>query len=179
MVVQMLDERNTLLIIAEDENIEMLCGTLQSIEIWLGHSVHTGCDVATPKGMMVGECLHWVGREESVLVEGTGMQLPRPMSEPQHDISWPSVASQVVGKMPKFSTFNGHSTQKGEFSFEQWAFEVGSMIQSHTEATLQEGIVQSLCRPVADLVQYLGLQTLMAEIINWILYMTPWYPLIF
>ena len=49
MVVQRLDERNTFLVFAEDENIEMLHQTLQSIEIWLGHSVHTGCNVAKPK----------------------------------------------------------------------------------------------------------------------------------
>ena len=39
-------------------------------------------------------------------VVGTSMQLPRLMSEPQHDISCPSAASQVVAKMPKFSTFS-------------------------------------------------------------------------
>ena len=56
-----------------------------------------------------------------MLMEGTSTQLPRQMPEPQHDISCPSVASQVVGKMPKFSTFSGDSTQKGEVSFDQWA----------------------------------------------------------
>ena len=54
-----------------------------------------------------------VGREEIMLVEGTKMQLPRQIPEPQHDISHPSVASQVAGKMPKFSTFSGDSIQKG------------------------------------------------------------------
>ena len=74
-------------------------------------------------------------------VEGKNMQLPSPMPEPQHNISCPSVASQVVGKMPKFSTFSKDSTQKGEVSFEQWAIEVRSVMQSHMEATLREGIV--------------------------------------
>ena len=60
------------------------------------------------------------------------MQLLRPMSEPQHDISCQSVASQVVGKMPKFSTFSGKPTQKAEVSFEQWVFEVRSVMQGHT-----------------------------------------------
>ena len=40
-------------------------------------------------------------------VEGTSTQLSRLMSEPQCDISCPSVASQVVGKMTKVSTFSG------------------------------------------------------------------------
>ena len=39
-------------------------------------------------------------------------------------------------------------------------------MQSHTEVTLWEEIVQSLCGAAADLVQYLGLQTLLSEIIN-------------
>ena len=166
MVIQRLDERNTLVVFAEDENIEMLCQTVQSISVWLGHSVHTGCNMATSEQMMVGEGLHQVGREESVSVEGASMQLPRLMSEPQHNISCPSIASQVVGKMPKFSTFSEDPTRKGEVSFEQGAFEVRSVMQNHTEVTLWEGIVWSLHRTTADLVQYLGLQALVAEIIN-------------
>ena len=39
-------------------------------------------------------------------------------------------------------------------------------MQSHTEVNLREGIVWSLCRAVADLVQYLSPQTLVTEIIN-------------
>ena len=87
-----------------------------------------------------------------MLVEGASMQLPRLMSEPQHNISCPSVASQIVGKIPKFSTFSGDLTQKGEVLFEQWAFEARSVMQSHPEVTLQKGIVWSVCRAVADLI---------------------------
>ena len=76
------------------------------------------------------------------------------------------MTSQVVGQMPKFSTFNIDSTSEEEVSFEQWAFEVKSVMQRHTEVTLREGIVPSLCGAEADLVQYLGLQALVAEIIN-------------
>ena len=47
-----------------------------------------------------------------------------------------------------------------------WPFEVRSVVQSHTEATLRERIVWSLCRAAADLVWYLGLQAPVAEIIN-------------
>ena len=107
----------------------------------IGCSINTGCDVATPEKMMMGDQLNWVGIEKSVLVESTNMQLSRPMLEPQYNISCPSVASQIVGKMPKFSTFTGDSTQKGEVSFEQGAFEVRSVMQSHMEATLRGGIV--------------------------------------
>ena len=69
------------------------------------------------------------------------MHLLRLMLEPQYGMFCPSVASQVVGKMPKFSTFSGDSTQKEEVSFEKWAFEVRSVMQSHTEVTLREEIV--------------------------------------
>ena len=87
--------------------------------------------------------LHWMGREEIMSLQGTNMELHRQMPEPQCNISCPSVDSQVVGKMPKFSIFSGDSTQMREVSFEQWAFEVRSVIQSHTEVKLREGIVWS------------------------------------
>ena len=99
-------------------------------------------------------------------VEGTSMQLPRPISESQHDISCPSAASQVVGRMPKFSALSGHSTQKGEVSFEHRAFKVRSVMWNHTEVTLCVGKVWSLHGATADLIQYLGPQALVAEIIN-------------
>ena len=79
------------------------------------------------------------------------MQLPRQIPEPQHNISCPHVASMVVGKTPKFSTFSVDSTQKGEVLFEQWAFKLKSVMQSHEEVILTEGIVWSLHTAVADL----------------------------
>ena len=39
-------------------------------------------------------------------------------------------------------------------------------MQCHTEETLREGIVQSLHRAMADPVWYLGLQALVAKIMN-------------
>ena len=54
MVVQRLHERNTLLVFAEVKNIKESSRTLQSMEIWLGHSVNTGCNVATQEQMVVG-----------------------------------------------------------------------------------------------------------------------------
>ena len=68
--------------------------------MWLDCSVNIGCDVATPKWVSMGDQLCWLGTEEIVLVEGKNMQLPRQMPEPQSDISCPSVAYQVGGKMP-------------------------------------------------------------------------------
>ena len=68
--------------------------------------------------------------------------------------------------MPNFTIFSGDSTQKGEVSFEQWAFEVKIVMQSHTEATLREGIAWSLCKAVAYLVWYLGPQVPVSEILN-------------
>ena len=130
MIVQEPDEKNdTLLVFTEGEDIEKICNTLQSIKMCLGHSVSIGYNVATPEQVMMGDQLCWLGREESVSVVGANMQLPREMPEPQCDISCASVASQVVGKTPKFSTYNRDSTQKGEVSFEQWAFEVKSVMQ--------------------------------------------------
>ena len=90
-------------------------------------------------------------REESVSVEGTSTQLPWPMSELHHEISCPSVASQDMGKMTKISTFSGDPTQKGEVSFKQWVFEVRSVMQSHTEVTLWEGMVWSSVEPQSDI----------------------------
>ena len=166
VVIQKLDEKNTLLVFTESEDIQKICNTLISIEMWLGHSVNIGCNVATPEQVSMGDQLHWVGREEIMSVEGANMQLHRQVPEPQCDISCPSVASEAVGKLPNFSIFSGDSTQKREVLFEQWAFEVKSVMQSHTEVTLREGIVWSLCRATADLVWYLGLQAPVSEIIN-------------
>ena len=50
--------------------------------------------------------------------------------------------------------------------FEQWVFKVRNVMQNHTEATLWEGMVWSLCGTTADLVPYLGQQALVTEIIN-------------
>ena len=57
VVVQRVDDRNTLLVFAKGENIQKLCQKLWSTEIWLGHSVCTGCDVASPELMLLGEGL--------------------------------------------------------------------------------------------------------------------------
>ena len=53
VVVQRVDDRNTLLVFEEGENIEKLHQKLRSIEIWLGHSVQSGCDIATPEQISV------------------------------------------------------------------------------------------------------------------------------
>ena len=142
VVAQKLNGKNTLLVFAESEDIENICNTLQSIEMWLGHSLNIRHDVATPKQGLMGDQLYQVQSEEIMLVEGANMQLPRQMPLPQHNISCPSdsVASKVVGKMPNFSTFSGNSTQKGKLLFAQWAFKVKGVMQSHIEGTLREGV---------------------------------------
>ena len=67
VVAKGVDERNTLWVFVEGEDVEELCQKLWSIEVWLGHSVHTGCDIATPEQMMLEEGLQWVEREEDTL----------------------------------------------------------------------------------------------------------------
>ena len=81
-------------------------------------------------------------------------------------MSYSIAASQLPGKTLKFSVFSGDSTQKGEVSFEQWVFEVKSVMQSHTEATLREGIVCLLWGAMVELVQYLGPHAPVSDIIN-------------
>ena len=56
--------------------------------MWLSHSVNIGCNVATSEQVSMWNQLHWLGREEIALVEGTKGQLSRQMPEPQHDISY-------------------------------------------------------------------------------------------
>ena len=114
----------------------------------------------------MGDPLCQVEREDIVSVKGTNTQLQRQIPEQQCNISCPNVDSKLIGKMPTFSIFIGDSTQKGEVSFEQWAFEVKCVMQIHVGVTLREGIVQSLQRAVADLVLYLGLQDPVSETIN-------------
>ena len=82
-----------MLVFAEGANIEELCQRLQSIEIWLGHSVHTECDIATSEQIMLGEGLQQVEREESGLGDVVSVQILKPTSMPQHMNSCPSVTS--------------------------------------------------------------------------------------
>ena len=51
MVVQKLDAKTTLLVVQKCEEIEKICNTLSSIEIWLGCSLKVGCSVATCSGI--------------------------------------------------------------------------------------------------------------------------------
>ena len=51
---------------------------LQTVEVWLGHSVHTGCDIATPQQIMLGEGLQWVEREENTAEKGVSTQISQP-----------------------------------------------------------------------------------------------------
>ena len=53
VVIQKLDEKNTLLVFMESEDIEKICNTLQSIEMWLGHCVNIGYDIATSEQVLM------------------------------------------------------------------------------------------------------------------------------
>ena len=161
MVIQRLDEGNTLLVFVEGENIEKLCWTLWTIiygtqRMWHCHTQRDG----EGRGAMLG------GKRRECVGESTSMQIPRLTLELQHEISCPSAVSQVVGKMPKISTFIWGPSQKGEVSFLQRGFEVRSVIQCYTEVTMWEKMVWSWCGATTDLVQYLGPQVLLEEIIN-------------
>ena len=84
----------------------------------MGCSVHTGCDIATPEQVMLGEGLPWAEREENAVGKGVSVQILRPTSEPQCENFCFSVTSQIMGKMPKFSNSSGDPTQRGEVSFD-------------------------------------------------------------
>ena len=104
VVVQREDDRNTLLVFAESENIE-LCLKLQCVEIWLGHSGHTGCDIATLEQIMLGEGLQWLEREENALGETVSAHILKATPESQFKYSCPRVKCQnlvhLVGITPR------------------------------------------------------------------------------
>ena len=62
------------------------------------------------------------------------------------------VSPQTTVKTPKFNILSSKSVQKEEVSFDQWVFEVRSVLKKHSEATLWEGIICSLHGVMADLV---------------------------
>ena len=166
MVVQKVDEKNTLLVCTESEDIEKIYHSLWSIKVWLGHSVNIGGDVVTPKQVAVENQLCWVQWEEIVSVECTNMQLPRQMQEPQCDNSYWRLASQVVGRMPKFSTFSEDFTQKGGglvWTIGIWSEECDA---KYHRGNIEGEKVWSLCRVMANLAWYLGLPAPVPEIIK-------------
>ena len=137
MVIQNLNEKITLLVITESKGIKNMYYIVIHQDV-VGSQCKYWMQQCHTQGVSMGDQLCWVGRKEIMSVEGTSMQLHRQIPELQHDNYCPCVASQVVGKVPKFSIFSGDSTIKGEISFEQQAFGVKSVMQSHTEATLRE-----------------------------------------
>ena len=79
------------------------------------------------------------GERRNISVEGTNTQLHRQVPEPQCNVSYPSQASQLIGKMPTFSIFSEDSTQHGEVSFELWAFEVKECEAKSHGGNVEEG----------------------------------------
>ena len=55
VVVQKVDEKKTLLVFMESQDIEIICNTFWSIEQWFGHSVNIWCDVAISKQVSMGD----------------------------------------------------------------------------------------------------------------------------
>ena len=69
VVMQIPDEKNTLLVLMESEDIKKICNTLWSIKMWLAHSVNIGCNIATPKQVSMGSQM--LGGERRNHVSGT------------------------------------------------------------------------------------------------------------
>ena len=62
-------------------------------------------------------------------------------------------------RTPCFSRFFGDTPpNKGEVSFDQWLFEIKSIMDTYSETLLKEGIIQSLKGAAADIIHYLGPQ---------------------
>ena len=85
-----------------------------------------------------------MGRDDVVLGKDANMQMHRSKQEPQCSMPFSSAVSEHSRKTPQLSVFSRDPSQKGEVSFKQWAFEVKSVMQSHTVATLREGVCMFL-----------------------------------
>ena len=93
-----------------------------------------------PQASVNGGSVMSGGDRRNHIEGGTNTEMQKPIPGPQHDISCPSVPSQLVSKMPKFSIMET-LPKKGKVLFEQWAFKIKSVMQSHMEVTLRKGIV--------------------------------------
>ena len=91
-----------------------------------------------------------MGRDEVISGEDANINPHRSMQE--YGMSYSSVASQLVGKNQGLMYLVEILPRRGEVSFKQWVFKVKSVMKSHTEGTLSEGIVHSLQGAMADLV---------------------------
>ena len=115
VVVQKLDARATLLVFLEDVDVKRNSIALQSVDIWLGHSVTVMFDITTPKQLSMADFLKWLGGDEVTSGEDGNVQLFRPLSDPLCGISSFSVAPPIVGKTCKFSIFSDKTAEKGGF----------------------------------------------------------------
>ena len=95
--------------------------------------------------------LRWVGDRKLHLGKMKMFNCLGPYQTHYVRIFYSSVAPPLVGKTPKFSIFNGETAQR-RILFEQWVFEVKSVLKSHLEVTLWEGIVLLLWEAMAKLV---------------------------
>ena len=67
--------------------------------------------------------------------------------------------------IPKLSAFSGERA-KGEVSFDQWSYELQTLMKTYSDSALREGIQHSLKGAAADTVRYLGLDVQFDTIIK-------------
>ena len=113
VVIQKLYMRATLLVFSEDLDVERICTTLPSVEIWLGHNVTVTCAITTPKQLTMIQQLRVVGTDEVASWDDGNVLLFRSMPDPLHGTSYPSVAPLIEGKTLKY--FSGETAQEGSF----------------------------------------------------------------
>ena len=166
VVAHKLDETATLLIFFDSKDIAKICNILQSIKTWLGCRVKIGCDVATPKQVLMGDQLHWVEREEIVLRGDVNTQMQGPIPELKQHISCPSEASQLVSKMPNLAYLAETLHKRGRSNLSNGNSKLRLCDAKSHGGNIEGGNSMSLCGAMADLVQYLGLQAPVSEVIN-------------
>ena len=81
------------------------------------------------------------GKRRSHIRGNTNMQVCRSMQEPQCDIFYSSVASQLEQKHQSSVHLVGICPKRVKLSFEQWVFKVKHVMQSNKEAFLREWTV--------------------------------------
>ena len=68
--------------------------------------------------------------------------------------------------VPRVNTFSGEPTAKNDVSFEQWYFEIVSLIGVYNEVTIKEVITRSLKGVAADTARFVGPKATVNEILG-------------
>ena len=90
--------RATLLIFQQDEDVDRVCTSLSSIEMWLGNNVNVKCNIAKHKQQYTANWLITVDRNKTAPSEGKIIQSFRPIEDSHYIMSSHSVASQFQVK---------------------------------------------------------------------------------